>query len=200
MLFSVLYHDVASIAATKRGSCIAAPDAMIYLTIMPSLIRYNNLHFLTGTIHQWKSLLASDQNKQIILDSFSFLVDEKRMVIYSFVILDNHYHLLFEVIPPHTKSRILNSMHVFTSRKLIANISDADKFRFKVERSNKKIQIWKPNSLCIEIITEKFLRQKFNYIHKNVERAGLNPDTYPYSSWPSYVKGVPQFDFLTLWG
>ena len=167
---------------------------------MSSLVQYNNLYFLTGTIHQWHNLLASDDNKYILLDSLLFLTKAGQGVIYAFVILDNHIHVLFEVIPPFTKSKLLYAFFSHTSKELLRAISEDDKQNFRVHRSNKKLQIWKPNSLCVEIITQKFLRQKINYIHKNVERQGLDPDSYAYSSWPSYRDGSPKFDFVTLWG
>jgi len=165
-----------------------------------SLIQYNNLYFLTSTIHQWQPLLSTKKHKHIVLDSFSYLVKNQSITIYAFVLLDNHFHLLFEVIPPHSKTRIVHSFLGTTSRKFLSSFTESEKESFKVKRSNKKLQIWKPNSLCVEIRSEKFLIQKLNYIHKNVARAGHNPDTYIYSSWPSYVIGQEKFDFLTLWG
>jgi len=143
--------------------------------------------------------LRSDAQKQVILDAYQYLSINNRVVIYAFVILRNHFHLLFEVIPPSTKSKILNSLLGATSTKLLALLDDDQRDPLRVNRSNKKIQFWKPNSLCVTIYSNKFLRQKLNYIHKNVERAGL-PEDYYYSSYPSYLRGSSNFDFLTLWG
>jgi len=46
--------------------------------------------FLTATNLEWKELLKQDKYKDIIIDSFRYLVKEKRVKIFSFVIMDNH--------------------------------------------------------------------------------------------------------------
>jgi len=171
-----------------------------YIQQVTSLIQYNNLYFLTSTIHNWEPLLQTDQNKKVILDAFSYMTNKKQSKIYAFVILENHFHLLVEAIHPLTISKFKFSLLGHTSTELLKSIEGSRKDQFKISRSNKKHQIWKSNSLAVEIQSGKFLKQKLRYIHKNVPRANLNPDSYLYSSWPSYRDGKSKFDFLTLWG
>lgn len=47
-------------------------------------------HFFTATNLQWKRLLIKEKYKDIIIDSMRFLVNDKRVIIYGFVIMDNH--------------------------------------------------------------------------------------------------------------
>jgi putative transposase len=42
--------------------------------------------FFTATILEWKQLLKQDKYKNIIIDSLRFLVLEKRITLYAFVI------------------------------------------------------------------------------------------------------------------
>ena len=171
-----------------------------YLQDVSSLIQYNNLYFLTCTIHKWNPLLKTHENKKVILDAFTYVVKEQQAIIYGFVILENHFHLLVEVIHPMTISKFKFSLLGHTSTELLKSMEGSRKEQFKISRSNKKHQIWKPNSLAVEIQSDKFLKQKLHYIHKNIARANMNPDIYLYSSWPSYRDGESKFDFLTLWG
>ena len=166
---------------------------------MSGLIRYNNLYFLTCTITKWKDVLKSDENKQILLDGFSFLVAKKRAVIYAFVILDNHFHLIIEVIPPSSIIDVKHSLLSYSSKKFLSKMNIGERKKFQINRSNKSFQIWKPESLNVQIFSSKFFEQKFHYGHKNVARAGLSEEEYRYSSVPCYLTGESEFDFLTLW-
>jgi len=51
--------------------------------------------FFTATILEWKHLLIEDKYKDIIIESLRFLVKEKRVVVYSFVLMPNHIHIIF---------------------------------------------------------------------------------------------------------
>ena len=163
------------------------------------LIQYNNLFFTTCTINGWNKLLHNPLNVRPIFESFSYLNSTNRLKIYAFVIMPDHMHLLYEVIPDYTNTNIKHSILSYSSKKILSNFEEKEKSIFLVNKSNKKYQIWKSNSLSVEIITHKFFLQKFNYIHKNPLSLGIAPEEYELSSLPSYLKGKPLYDFLTLW-
>ena len=50
--------------------------------------------FYTATILEWKPLLKQDKYKDVIIESLRFLVFEKRINLYAFVIMSNHVHLI----------------------------------------------------------------------------------------------------------
>ena len=50
--------------------------------------------FFTAIILEWKHLLKPDKYKDIIIDSLRFLAKNKRVVVYGFVIMPNHIHLI----------------------------------------------------------------------------------------------------------
>ena len=53
--------------------------------------------FLTGTIYSWEHLLKDDDYKQIVIDSFNWLVKNKKCTINAFVVMPNHFHLLWKI-------------------------------------------------------------------------------------------------------
>jgi putative transposase len=53
--------------------------------------------FFTATILEWKPLLTEDEYKDIIIKSLLFLKNEGRVVIYGFVIMPNHIHLIWQI-------------------------------------------------------------------------------------------------------
>ncbi len=59
----------------------------------------NEVYFWTDTIKDWKTLLAQDKLKTIIIDSWNNLVQRKKIVIYGFVIMPNHLHIIWEMFP-----------------------------------------------------------------------------------------------------
>ena len=63
---------------------------------MPNIIT-EYPHFFTATNLEWKKLLAEDKYKDIIIESMRFLVKNKRVIIYGFVIMDNHIHIIWQL-------------------------------------------------------------------------------------------------------
>ncbi|WP_369426430.1 hypothetical protein [Pontibacter anaerobius] len=59
-----------------------------------------HIAFFTATILEWKHLLKPDKYKQIIVDSLGYLVEQKRVKVYAFVIMPNHLHLLWKMEAP----------------------------------------------------------------------------------------------------
>lgn len=53
--------------------------------------------FFTATVLEWKHLLADEKMKDIIINSLQFLVNNGRVIIYGFVIMPNHIHLIWQI-------------------------------------------------------------------------------------------------------
>lgn len=54
--------------------------------------------FLTVTCLEWKHLLQDDRNKDIVLNSLRFLVNDQRAMVYAFVIMSSHFHLIWQML------------------------------------------------------------------------------------------------------
>ncbi|MBK9379970.1 MAG: hypothetical protein IPN39_01400 [Chitinophagaceae bacterium] len=55
--------------------------------------------FFTATNLEWKKLLKPDKYKDIIISSLRFLVNNKRVMIFAFVIMETHIHLICQMMP-----------------------------------------------------------------------------------------------------
>ena len=53
--------------------------------------------FFTATNLEWKPLLQPDKYKDIIIASMKHLVKQKRVIIYSFIIMPNHIHIIWQL-------------------------------------------------------------------------------------------------------
>ena len=63
---------------------------------MPNIIT-EYPQFFTATNLGWKKLLKPDKYKDIVINSLRFLVKENGIILYGFVIMDNHLHLIWQM-------------------------------------------------------------------------------------------------------
>jgi putative transposase len=60
----------------------------------------NYAYFYTLTVLDFSHLLADDKLKRIIIESWQYLVQQKLIEIYGYVIMPNHVHLIWNISPP----------------------------------------------------------------------------------------------------
>ena len=158
--------------------------------------------FYTATIHEWKHLLMKDEHKDIIVESLQYLVAQKKIVLYGFVIMSNHIHLIWQPMYGQTPSSIQSSFMKHTSKQLKASLMKNDEKtleKHRVDKYDRLYQIWKREPLSIELRTPAVFEQKLSYIHNNPVVAGLCifAEEYHYSSARFYHDGVDAFKMLT---
>jgi putative transposase len=158
--------------------------------------------FFTATILHWKPLLMNNDYKQIILDSLRFCVLQKRVKVYAFVIMSNHIHLIWQVLPPFTKAQVQLSFMKYTAQQIKFDLQKTNRpllEEFKVKAKDRVYQIWKRNSLSIDLFSPAVFHQKVTYIHDNPVKAQLclQPEKYYYSSARFHQSGIDDIGFLT---
>ena len=159
-------------------------------------------HFFTATNLEWKNLLSRDKYKDIIIESMRFLVKEKRVIIYGFVIMHNHIHIIWQMQAGKKRDDVQRDFLKHTAQEikndLLKNHPEELKV-YKVKAKDRKYQFWERNALSIEIWSEKVLLQKLKYMHENPVRAGICrfPEEYKYSSAMFYRTGKDHWGFLT---
>ena len=161
-------------------------------------------HFFTATILEWKHLLKPDKFKNIIVDSLRFLVNEKRIEVFAFVIMSNHIHLIWRMQNDVEKTKVQQSFMKYTAQKILQEIRNNHPKvlpYFWVGAKDRKYQIWERNALSIEIHSNEVMLQKLKYIHQNPVKAGLvsSEMEYKYSSALHYLSEVIIWDFITKW-
>ena len=158
--------------------------------------------FYTATIHEWKPLLQDTACKEIIVESLQFMVKEKRIALYAFVIMNNHIHLIWQPLAGYSLYDIQASFMKYTGQQLkrpLIKTGNTMLEEFKANRSDREYQIWKRESLSVELFTPAVFNQKLEYIHNNPVKAGLcrYPEEYHYSSAGFYFNGKDAFGMLT---
>jgi putative transposase len=113
--------------------------------------------------------------------------------------MTNHLHAIVSS-SKNNLSDIIRDFKKFTSSQIIEAIEQNGKesrskwllwlLKQKNETGENKKQLWQPGNHPIEIRTEKFYKQKMQYIHQNPVRAGWvrNEEDYEWSSAGYFYK------------
>lgn len=75
--------------------------------------------FCTATILEWKPLLKPDKFKDIIISSMRFLVEDKRALVYAFVIMSNHIHFIWPMRDEHLPNDVQHSFLKYMAQIMI---------------------------------------------------------------------------------
>ena len=117
------------------------------------------------------------KNKDIIIDSMSFLVQNNRVKIYAFVIMPNHMHLVWKVNNDINPVDVQRDFLKFTSQKIKFDLQDNESKllkEFHLNSKDRKYQIWERNPLTSRLPNIEIVEQKVNYIHANPIRHKWN--------------------------
>jgi REP element-mobilizing transposase RayT len=165
---------------------------------------YNHhLEFLTATILRWQHLLAEDSYKRLITDSLEWLSRENRCMVYGFVIMPNHIHLLWRMSNNHGRPEVQGALLSYTAhrfKELLKKDGTQKLSSYFVGDADRAYQFWQRDSLVKECWSETFLLQKLAYIHHNPCQPrwslSLTPEEYKWSSANFYRQGQSEFHWL----
>jgi len=159
----------------------------------------NELHFLTFTIIGWIDIFTNKNFKDIIIENLTYCRKEKGLLVYAFVIMSNHIHLIARAKEGFKLSGIVRDFKKFTSKKLFDSLKKSNDPRRiwmkglflesgEKNQNNTYIQLWQQHNHPIEIYSNKVIDQKMEYIHNNPVKASIvqNPEDYLYSSARNY--------------
>ena len=158
--------------------------------------------FYTATILQWKNLLKPEKIKMILIESLQYLVYENRVILYGYVIMDNHIHLLWSPTKLYSLKHTQLCFMKFTTQKIKRNLEiNYPKYlqKFRVDSKDRTYQFWQRNPFCIDLYDYKIMVEKLNYIHANPVKENLCNKLvdYKFSSAKFYEELGDEFNFLT---
>ncbi|MFA6248048.1 MAG: transposase [Mucilaginibacter sp.] len=149
------------------------------------------IEFFTATCLNWQVLLQPEEHKQIVLDSLRFLVSNKRIWLYGYVIMPNHIHLLWCKHPEWLDKNVQQHFAKYTAQQIKFNMikTGADLSVYKSTQNDREYQFWERRPHIATMYNRVVLEQKLDYIHQNPVKAGLVllPEEYLYSSSGYYI-------------
>ncbi len=176
---------------------------MIIVDVRKSHRDISKFYFWTATINNWYKLLEEDVLKEIIISSLQYLVHNKKIEVYAFVIMPNHVHFIWQLMQMNGKEKPHTSFLKYTAHKfenyLRLNRPDLLKL-YSADAANKEHEFWQRDSLAFELLKKQTIQQKLDYIHYNpvMKKWELckEPSDYYYSSAIFYEKGIDNFNFI----
>ena len=139
----------------------------------------NETHFLTITVIEWIDIFTKPEYFQIIIDSLKFCRENKGLLLYEYVIMTNHLHLIARAREKNKLSQIISDFKKYTTAQIFKKLSfDNRRYILTLIKNSysKKFgyenQIWKRENHAQAVSGEKFFWQKANYIHNNPVKRG----------------------------
>ncbi|MGZ5282875.1 MAG: REP-associated tyrosine transposase [Bacteroidia bacterium] len=153
------------------------------------------LFFVTLTVVGWIDVFTRSEYCDEIIKNLNFCIEKKGLHVYAFVIMSNHLHLIASV-DQGLLSAVLRDFKSFTAKSIINMINENPQesrkewllymFEYfaKGNKHNSQYQFWQHNNHPIDLVSNKFIDQRVNYIHENPVKANLVNETqnYIYSS------------------
>ena len=156
-------------------------------------------HFITATVVDWIDVFTRKTYRDTVIECLDYCITHKSMVLYGYVIMSNHIHLIVQSSDGKLSDLILD-FKKFIAVKILEKIQIEpesrrewmlERFKLATESHsrNKNYQFWQYGNHPEEIYTNKFMWTKLDYIHLNPVRAGIveKASQYIYSSASNYV-------------
>ena len=157
------------------------------------------IHFITATVVDWIDVFTRKTYKDVVIESLAFCIEKKGMLLYGYVIMCNHIHLIIQS-KTGKLSDLIRDFKKFTATNILEKIQTEPESRreWMLERfkkatethnRNKNYQFWQYGNHAEEVYSHKFMWSKLDYIHLNPVRAGIveKASHYRYSSASNYV-------------
>ncbi len=168
-------------------------------------------YFVTITTVGWIDIFTRLNQKQNIIKSLQYCQENKGLEIYAYCIMSSHIHLLCKATNDFILSDIMRDFKKFTSKKIIQIINDEPESRrewmldyfkkasvpFKKEQQYK---VWQNGYHAEHIFSNKFIKQKVDYIHFNPvkEKIVTLPEDYYFSSARNYASLENELEIILL--
>ncbi len=165
---------------------------------LPRFHIQGHVYYVTTNVYRRLRLFTRPSLVLPLLDSLNFYRHKYTFKLLGYVIMPDHLHLLVWPQDPEQMGAFMRDFKKFTAVRLIRQV--------EVERDHKLLaafeaagsetgrsdrKVWQDSYWDLNIYTERFLRQKLNYMHRNPVRSRIveHPEAYPYSSYRNYVLG-----------
>ena len=157
-------------------------------------------YYLTCQVVGWVDILSRKNCRDIILESLSYCIEHKGLVVYAYVIMTNHIHMVVRS-ECGSLSDTIRDFKRFTSNKILKEVACnraesrrewlgvVFKYHAKYNKRAHEKQFWTHENHAVELSGNELLDSKVEYIHNNPVRAGWveNPEGYLYSSARNYA-------------
>jgi putative transposase len=141
------------------------------------------LYHVLSRGNERRDIVFDDKDRRMFLDTLGEMSERFEIDVFAYVLMDNHYHLLFQT----RRANLSKSMQWF-------GVTYTRRFNLRHNRSGHLFQGRFKNML---VENDGYLLQLSYYIHRNPLRAGMvrRLASYKWSSYPAYAygKNIPEW-------
>ncbi|HUS01907.1 MAG TPA: transposase [Chitinophagaceae bacterium] len=173
------------------------------MSVRKIITETDRIFFITITCHNWTPLLQITNTYDAVYKWFNYL-KEKGHYITGYVIMPNHLHFLIAFSKSNNINKIIGNGKRFLAYEIIQRLKEANNTSMlnqlaeAVEPTDRKRgklhEVFEDSFDIKECLTEKFIRQKLNYIHNNPSSGKWMlvdcPENYLHSSTKFYSAGI----------
>jgi len=169
-------------------------------------------YFVTFTGIHWIDIFSRKEYRDIIVDALNYCIAEKGLVVYAWVIMSNHIHLVITTksddgnisdiirdFKKHTSKEITKAIQLIPESRKEWLLNAMSKEAKRIGRAT-YYKLWKDDNHAITIDGKIVgIKDRINYVHDNPVRNGLVEEqwNYVYSSAKDYQgkKGLVNIEF-----
>lgn len=135
------------------------------------------IYFVTFTVNQWVDVFSRPIYAELLLESIKHCQKHKGLLVYAYIILTNHCHLIIGS-KKEPLSDIIRDLKKYTAKSIIKAIEENPHESRKnwllwLLKKDDGIWFWKEGYHGEEITSQYFLDTKIRYIHQNPVKAGI---------------------------
>ncbi len=162
-------------------------------------------YFLTLTVVNWIDVFTRKDYCDIIIDSLRFCIEHKGLIVFEFVIMPSHIHLIVQSHDAKLND-ILRDFKSFTSKSITNLIEETPQYESRSNwlltmfadnakryKQNQKYMFWQKTNHPIEVNYDQIQEEKTRYIHDNPVEAGHVTD----GSFWYYSSANPESPLVT---
>lgn len=169
------------------------------------------IYFITTSIVQWIDLFTRKELQDVVIESLKYCQYHKGLVIFAWTLMPSHLHLIAAVEGEHALSDIMRDLKKYSSKTIVKTIEEINEsrknwllialeFAGRTDQKIKDYRVWQQGYHPEELVTNKLMNQKLDYIHNNAVEAGFvtEPHHYALSSAINYAGGKGLIDVTFL--
>lgn len=160
---------------------------------------YENLtHFITLTVIEWIDIFTKSEYYEAIVKSLAYCRENKGLLLYEYVIMTNHLHIIARAKEGHKLSQIISDIKKHTTREIFKLLQTDNrhyilnllKHSFD-KKEGYETQVWQRENYPEVILSGKFLQEKITYLYNNPVKRGFvaKPEEWQYSSARNRILG-----------
>ncbi|MEO7081246.1 MAG: transposase [Flavobacteriales bacterium] len=162
------------------------------------------IYFISFATVQWVDVFTRREYKDIVVESLRHCQEKKGLLLYAWVIMSNHVHMIAAAAEGHALPDILRDLKKYTASQILNAITENSQESRKqwmlpifskagaANPNNTHYQFWRQDDRPIQLISAAVFGQKLNYLHENpvVEGYVEQAEDYVYCSAPA-IAGKP---------